>query len=653
MMSDVIAIDSETHPIDAGLLAPPLSVVSTCDQSLSPRLYRWCESFEVLRDAFKNHNIVGSNFAFDSCVFAAQFPELLPTIFQAYFDKRIVDTQHNERLIDIARGTLGGHTDSRGVFHEHRYGLAALSERYGFGTLDKKTYRLAYGTVRDLPFDRWFEAAPEGEEPPSWGEGMRKYAMDDALTTFKVFSKQMLYGEFLVDAANQAAAGFCLQLMSCRGMITDARACDEFIEATKKDIARAGKVLEGAGILRPANQHGVRTKDTKVAKALMESVCHELGIPVPKTKKTKNSSETWVPGTALDAEATRGTGDATLMDYSLFVSADKALNLAEMLKKGSTGTPLQTSFEVILETGRISSRKPMAPMVGDNFTALPRKVGLRECFIPRRGFLFCSIDLSMAEIHAVSQVHMWVFGRSSLGEALNNNRDVHCHLAAELLHCPYEEVEANKKLGKYAKERQNAKYGNFGFWGGMGVPKFTATSNTSIEKQEDKMTLETGAKIKLSWKKAWAPESDDYFNWTKKLLGQGQATIKQFVSGRVRANLDYCTTANTFFQGLVADAVKAALLPISHECYCVPSSPLYGSRPLLDLHDEIFLELVEEKAHEAAHRARDIFLRVVNERYTPDVPMRAEPALMRRWMKKADPVYVNGQLVPWEPVRES
>ena len=33
----------------------------------------------------------------------------------------------------------------------------------------------------------------------------------------------------------------------------------------------------------------------------------------------------------------------------------------------------------------------------------------------------------------------------------------------------------------------------------------------------------------------------------------------------------------------------------------------------------------------------------------PDVKVKAEPALMRRWYKQAEAVYNEGKLVPWEP----
>jgi DNA polymerase I-like protein with 3'-5' exonuclease and polymerase domains len=65
-------------------------------------------------------------------------------------------------------------------------------------------------------------------------------------------------------------------------------------------------------------------------------------------------------------------------------------------------------------------------------------------------------------------------------------------------------------------------------------------------------------------------------------------------------------------------------------------------------HDELILEMPEEKAHEAALRQVEVMVASMKE-YVPDVRVSAEPALMRRWYKDAAPVYVDGRLVPWEP----
>lgn len=629
VIQEVIAWDFETELLDRGKLAPPVVCLATCDSSLEPKLYHWTEAEPIVRNILENHNSVLQNGAFDLGCVCSNWPHLTPLVFKAYREGRILDTMLNERLIHIARGILDGEFNHQGVYQKYFYNLEALALRYDLGQLEKDKFRLRYGEVRHLPLDRWHEVF--GDEV----QGAYDYPKRDALTTYQVFVKQSYYEDFLVDAAAQAKAHFALHLQSCRGMITDPVACDDFIAETQQEIDKARALLQTEGIVR---ENG--TKDTKKAKARMEAVCNELGMPIKKTAGK---------GISLNAEATRDTGDDVLMAYSLFTSASTALDRAKLLKEGSRGLPLQTSYVTPLETGRVSSRSPSDPLVGANFTNLPRKEGLRGCFIPRPGFVYCSIDGNMAELVGVAQIHHWVLGGSTLGAALRENKDVHCMLGADMLRCSYDEILANKKHGKYKKERQNAKYGNFGFWGGMGLKKFVMTTNATIAERENKIDLGTAHRIKSAWTNTWAPESTEYFIWVNKLLGEGQATIRQFISGRVRANIDYCTTANTFFQGLVADAFKAALFEITQECYCDRSSPLYGSRPVLFLHDEIFLELREDQAHEAAFRARDLLLEVCNNTYFPDVPLTAEPAIMKRWYKSAEPVYQNGRLVCWEP----
>jgi DNA polymerase I len=622
MSEQFIAADLETELIARGKLAPPVVCLSTCDASLEPRLYHWTKAEPVIKDILEHRNIVGQNVSYDMGCICAQWPQLMPLVFQAYFDGRVADTMLNERLIHIARGCLDGEYGPQGVWIKHGYSLKDLALRYGLGVLDKDAYRLRYAEFRNTPLTEW-------------PRGAREYALTDAKVTYQVFVQQSFYEEFLVDAAAQARAAFALYLQSAHGMITDAAACEDFIRQTQREIDAARRLLEAHSIVRPDG-----SKDTKVAKARMVQVSETLGLPLKKTDKD---------GVSLSAEATRDTGDDVLMAYSLYTSSSTALDRAKLLREGSYGYPLQTSFQPLVETGRISSREPQAPLKGQNFQNLPKKAGLRECFIPRPGYVFCSIDLNSAELHAVAQIQLWALGHSKLATALNAKTDVHSLLGSEIEGCSYEEFLAEKK-GRFRKTREWAKAGNFTFWGGGRAKSFVASTNGKIEEKADKLTLQDGFRIFTAWERAWTPESQDYFGWTRGMIGDGLATVKQFVSGRVRANTDYCTTANTFFQGLVADALKAALLPIAHECYVVKDSPLYGSRPVLDLHDEIFLELVEDRAHEAAYRARDILVNTCNERYMPDVPVSAEPALMRRWYKQADTVFDDkGRLVCWEP----
>ena len=124
--------------------------------------------------------------------------------------------------------------------------------------------------------------------------------------------------------------------------------------------------------------------------------------------------------------------------------------------------------------------------------------------------------------------------------------------------------------------------------------------------------------------------------------------IEQLVTGRIRGGVNFTSAANTLFQGLGADGAKRALAKVSRACYVDKASPLYGSRPIFLMHDEIFAELREDRAHEAALEMSRLMIEGMKE-FTPDIRIAAEPALMRVWAKNAIPVYdANGRLVPWE-----
>jgi hypothetical protein len=81
-------------------------------------------------------------------------------------------------------------------------------------------------------------------------------------------------------------------------------------------------------------------------------------------------------------------------------------------------------------------------------------------------------------------------------------------------------------------------------------------------------------------------------------------------------------------------------------------SPLYGSRPVFFLHDEIGLEVPEHCAEQAARRLEKVMVLAMAE-VIPDIPAQAEPVLGRRWYKGQEPVFVEGRLVPSKPVERS
>jgi len=606
---------------------------------MQPEIIHGRHGEELCAWLFGSHEITGANFAFDACVLMRAYPRLTDLIYRAYKDGRVHDIQHNQRLIDLANGCLNGYRLSTGVSHPHYYNLAALHERYGYGPLDKSkdTWRLRYAEL--IPVDL-----------RDWPDDAREYAKLDALATLRVDRSQQAFAEFIVDGPAQARAALALHRQSIRGMITDARTIEGYLEEVELDISRAKALCVEHGLIRgtirgngkvwPASKVG--TRDMKAARARMVEACAELGI---SAKKTDGGD------ICLDAEACRDSGDPVMQAYALYTSAASVRERVTQLREGTSGLPLQTEYVIINSNGITSSREPKPPLVGSNFQNVPRAGRMRECFVPRPGYWYCSVDYSMAELHTVSQCELWLTGKSKLAIALNEKRDVHCEVAAILLRCSYEEAFSKRKEGKWALARQQSKEVNFGGWGVMSADRLWRQMNKKRQDWEPKVSLEEAARIMRAWRERWEPE--DYFAAIRRMFPEGGrdfdevATYRQFISGRVRGHAFFPDVANGIFSGLATDAVKAALFDLALRCdVAAPGDELFDCHPVLYVHDEVIAELPIRRAHEAAYAMTDVMLRAFN-RYTPDVPVRAEPALMTAWFKKAEPKFSEGRLVPW------
>src|SRR5262249_3121087 len=96
---------------------------------------------------------------------------------------------------------------------------------------------------------------------------------------------------------------------------------------------------------------------------------------------------------------------------------------------------------------------------------------------------------------------------------------------------------------------------------------------------------------------------------------------------------------NTMFQGLAADGAKEALWQVARRCYerRYRGNALHGSRPILFLHDELILEVPEDRAPEAADELARVMVESMR-LWVRDVPIKAEPRLMDRWRKDAKEV---------------
>ena len=245
----------------------------------------------------------------------------------------------------------------------------------------------------------------------------------------------------------------------------------------------------------------------------------------------------------------------------------------------------------------------------------------------------------------LSQVLLDHIGRSRLAELYQEDPgfDPHTYMATRKLQISYEEGKRRKAAGdkELKNMRQLMKCCNFGFPGGM-------ASRTFIEfaKGYGVKVTQTEADDLKQFFFSQFPEIKAYLGriGTRVNNYEGQGYIHR--AQRFSANRRFCQLANLYFQGLAAEGGLVAFARVSEAAYTQEDSPLYGTRPVLFVHDEIILETPLHLAHDAAMELKRLMEESMSI-FTPDIPSLAEPALATRWWKGAEPVYNDeGRLIP-------
>lgn len=625
----IIAWDTETELIARAKMAPRLVCLQWLDEDRQAGLVNHWDAVSVFRSWLEDgHTIVGHNVAYDCGVMAAYEPRLLPPIFRAYEEGRILCTEARMKLLDNAAGCLDGYVRLGKKPEKIAYSLAFTIKRLTGEILDKDTWRLRYGELRDIPVHEW----------PSGALG---YALDDGRVTFEAWERQERkrleilekHGiDLLADQANQTRKQWCLHLTAAWGLRTDPRMVDRLEQDTQKHIDATLQRLKDIGFVRANGKRHMAV----IKKAVTEA--YNGSPPVTEKGAPKTDKET--------------CEEANHPHLDIYSEYAEAINLKSkdipMLRAGAT-MPIQPRFNYMLATGRTSSRKHSdeSPLVGGNVQNPRRKEGVRECYVPRPGCVYGIADVDGAELHALAQICYEMFGYSRLGDVLNSGRDGHLDLAAHMMGIEYDEIAARHKQGDpdVKHYRQMAKVPNFGFPGGMGPGKLVLfakqTYGIILTEQQCK-------DLRAQWLSNF-PEMKDYFrHWGDKCAALGYTQVHQLYSGRIRGKARYTQACNSMFQGLTADATAAAYFEQIKACYIGPG-PLFGCRVVNFVHDEFITEIPETpRAHDAAMQMSEIIETEFN-KWVPRCPTKAEPLLARRWSKGAKPVYdATGRLVPWE-----
>lgn len=170
--SGMVSFDSETRKFRGGQMAPKVVCASTSEFSngrLSGRLLPDATTANALFRALltSRRPIVFANAAYDLAVMAAADPSLHVEIFRMLEEGRSHDVLLAEALSAIYHGHLGAMPDGRPLYNPatgkevKRYSLA-LTVLLTLGRSDAKendVWKLSYGLLEGLPFERWPEQA--------------------------------------------------------------------------------------------------------------------------------------------------------------------------------------------------------------------------------------------------------------------------------------------------------------------------------------------------------------------------------------------------------------------------------------------------------------------------------------------------------------
>lgn len=619
-MKPVFALDFETDRFSPANMAPRPVCMSWARRDVGQGLLHcrdpgtWEILGQALDDAARGDLlIVGHNVAYDMCCAMADHPDFVSRVFAAYEGDGVTDTMLREKLWDNAHGQLHGwQNGATDRWIKIGYHLDDLYKRHMKKDLPKpQDVRTSFGELYDLPIE-------------SWPEEHRRYAAGDGPATLEVFEGQAAVEPQIPivfdDQFRQARKALSLQLASVWGMRTDAENIRALKDRQRVRLEKAREIMAPHGLIR-ANG----SRDMRAVYSRFESV-------FPDGPKTPTGRP------ATDADACAESKDPALMALSEYAKAQNIISGNCEDFAAGTELPIHTRFDTLLVSGRVSSSAP-------NLENLRREPGIRECFAPRIGHVFCACDYSKAELHSLAQVCLDVLGKSRLAEVLNSGEDPHLMMGAKLLGITPETAKTLKHDPKMKQARQRSKCINFGYPGGLGAKGFVgfAKGNYGLEFTEDQ-----AKEFKDAWLQMW-PEMEEYFLWVRSQVGDSTATITQFYSNRIRGHCAFTEAANTFFQGHTGDGKGLALWELSRCMYTQPGHVLYGSRIVDDIHDEILSEVPDdpEIAHLSAMSIKTVMEDAFNQ-ICKDVPVHAEPVLMRRWTKAAEPTFKNGMLIPWE-----
>lgn len=302
-------------------------------------------------------------------------------------------------------------------------------------------------------------------------------------------------------------------------------------------------------------------------------------LKLPSAKKTKT-------GYSTDVEVLLGLQLAhpvvgKILEYRTLTKLNSTyLEAFRNLTDPATGR-IHTCFnQTVTATGRLSSSEPNLQNIPVK-TEIGRKI--RRLFTPGSGYDYLlSADYSQIELRILAHLS----GDETLIRAFKNNEDIHTITAAEVFNIPVNLVTN--------VERSRAKAVNFGIVYGLsdyGLAKGIGVSRKEAASYIENYFLRYPAVKKYVEKTICDARKTGY---AETMFGRKRTLPDINSSNYNLRSFAERTAVNTPVQGAAADIIKRAMLTVQKELY----ERKLRSRMLLQVHDELVLEVLENERFE-------------------------------------------------------
>jgi hypothetical protein len=440
-------------------------------------------------------------------------------------------------------------------------------------------------------------------------------------------------------------------------------------------------------------------------------VCQENGIEVAYTDPSEKFPHGQVKVDEETIAALAGL-DPVLAQFHTRQEKDKLLTsyfpaMEYPFHSGITAERVYPDYETLKKTGRGSSRGTTkkrhngcscyqgVPCEKSTYPSLnvqqadPR---VRACYLPgaHPQDVFVVADFSAIDLVCAAQTMFTLFGRSELRDQINAGLDPHTVMAGDFARADYpwwaEQVpegddyqtfkalkakdhlslcrrlddgtyechgvgtEKGCPVGFHKEVRDLSKRVGLGLLGGMGLARLCATVAKELHR---KITEEKAGQLKKLWLRRY-PTNGRYLQWVGKQKDGATGEWLYYVSplGMRRARCSYTEAANgRALQTPAAEGMKIAMWLVTRECYLDETSPLFGWRPVINMHDELVGRgrWTSPGQGDAVARRWSQLMVKGQRMVCPDVTVKAEPLLTTRWVKEAKQVKdEEGRIIPWD-----